>query len=67
MSYAQLAALLAAAFAGALVAYVPTARERNWPVGSLFARGIVPTATYLIVAVLVLGTTAGWALSGKAT
>ncbi len=44
--------LLAAAFAGALIAYVPTARQRNWPVGILFERGTVPTAVYLGVAAL---------------
>ncbi len=57
--------LLAAAFAGALIAYVPTARQHNWPVGILFERGTVPTAVYLGVAALLLGETIGWAWAGK--
>jgi hypothetical protein len=59
--------LLAAAFAGALAAYVPTARQRQWPVGQLFERGTVPTAVYLLVAVTLLGVAFGWAWTGKAS
>ena len=63
----QLCAVLAAAFAGALVAYAPTARQRNWPIGELFERGIVPSAVYLGVAVLSLAETVGLAWAGKAS
>ncbi|MEZ0191835.1 hypothetical protein AB9X41_21800 [Ralstonia solanacearum] len=63
----QFCALLAAGFAGALVAYVPTARQRNWPIGELFKRGIVPGAVYLGVAALLLGEAAGLAWAGKAS
>lgn len=67
MTTPQICAVLAAAFAGSLAAYVPTARQRQWPVGQLFERGVVPTAVYLIVAVVLLGVTFGWAWSGKAS
>jgi len=67
MTVPQLCALLAAGFAGALMAYVPTARLRQWPVGQLFERGIVPTVVYLAVAVVLLGVAVGWAWSGKAS
>lgn len=67
MTISQLCALLAAAFAGSLAAYVPTARQRQWPIGQLFERGIVPTAVYLIVAAVLLGIAIGWAWSGKAS
>jgi cytochrome c biogenesis factor len=60
-------ALLAAAFAGTIVAYVPTARQRNWPVGQIFERGTVPIAVYLGVAAFLLGTVVSWAWSGKAS
>jgi hypothetical protein len=67
MTIPQLCALLAAAFAGALAAYVPTARQRQWPVGQLFERGTVPTSVYLVVAVVLLGLAIGWAWTGKAS
>lgn len=63
----QFCALVAAAFAGALVAYVPTARQHNWPVGKLFERDIVPSAIYLGVAVLLVGEAIGWAWAGRAS
>lgn len=65
MSPPQVFCLLAAAFAGATVAYVPTARQRNWPVGQIFERGIVPAAVFLGVAVSMLGIGISWAWSGK--
>ncbi len=58
--------LLAAAVAGVLIAYVPTARQHNWPVGKLFELGTVPAAVYLGVSALLLGETIGWAWAGKA-
>ncbi|CCF95696.1 hypothetical protein B7R78_0015305 [Ralstonia solanacearum] len=67
MALPQFCSLLAAAFAGALIAYVPTARQRNWPVGKLFERGTVPATVYLGVAALLLGETISWAWAGKAT
>lgn len=33
ITVSQICALLASAFAGALIAYVPTARQKGWPVG----------------------------------
>lgn len=63
----QTCALVSAAFCGAMVAYVPTARQRGWPVGSMFERGIVPTGVYLCVMAFLLGVVGQWAWNDKAS
>lgn len=65
MSVAQIFALLAMAFAGTIVSYVPTARQNSWPIGQVFQRGIVPMLVYLGVLALMLGAGVAWAWYGK--
>ena len=63
----QACILLSAAFAGALDAYAPTARQKGWPTGQLFVQGGVPFFVYLAVAATLLGIVASWAWSGTAS
>ena len=57
--------LLAVAFAGALVSYVPVARQKGWPVGALLEKNTVPAAVWFVVLASVVGQTVGLASSGK--
>lgn len=62
MNSIQICMLAAAGFAGTLPSYEPTARQRGWPVGSLFvAPAVVPTFIYLGVMALLLSAIGMWA------
>ena len=65
MNIAQICAIFATAFAGAIISYVPAARQNSWPIGLVFQRGILPLAVYLGVIALMLGAGVAWAWHGK--
>lgn len=62
MNTIQICMLASAGFAGTLSSYEPTARQRGWPIGSIFvAPAVVPTLIYLGVMALLLSATGVWA------
>lgn len=66
MNSVQVCVLASAAFAGNLSSYEPTARQKGWPVGSLFvAPAVVPTFLSLGVLALLLGAAGVWAYAGR--
>jgi hypothetical protein len=67
MGTGQYCALLSSVFAGGLIAYQPTARQNGWPVGSIFEKGVVPTAVYLGVMAWLFGVGAAWTWHGRAS